>query len=75
MLEDYSEVGDVIYFNAMLPHSVETIDPECKPNWLSFEGRWILLFAINKLFDNTEIKDAVELEENITSQVVSESLS
>ena len=69
MLDDYAEIGDVIYYNAMLSHGVEPIDPECKPDWLSFEGRWVLLFAINKLFDNTEITDAVDLENHTSLKV------
>ncbi len=70
LLEDFADVGDVVYFNAMLPHGVDTIDPECKPNWLSFEGRWTLLFAINKLFDNAQIRDAVDLEMDTLYKVV-----
>jgi hypothetical protein len=61
-LDDISEPGDVVYFNAIIPHGVEKIDPQSKPDWLSFEGRWMLLFATNKLSDNASIRDAVDLE-------------
>ena len=61
-LDEISEPGDVVYFNAILPHGVERIDPDEKVDWLSFEGRWMLLFATNKLFDNAAIRDAVDLE-------------
>lgn len=53
--------GDVAYFNARIVHGVEQIDPGVDPDWLSFEGRWMLLFAVNKLHDNAAIPDSVDL--------------
>ena len=61
-LDDVSEPGDVVYFNAIIPHGVEKIDPRSAVDWLSFKGRWMLLFATNKLSDNSAIRDAVDLE-------------
>jgi hypothetical protein len=61
-LDDVARVGDVVYFNAQVPHGVETIDPGAEPDWLSFRGRWVLLFAINKLSGNAAVADAVDLE-------------
>ncbi|MFZ4786243.1 MAG: hypothetical protein ACOYLH_12260 [Flavobacteriales bacterium] len=60
--DEISEPGDIVYFNALIPHGVEIIDPEVKSDWLSFKGRWMLLFAVNKLTNNNEIADAVDLE-------------
>ena len=61
-LEKTVECGDVIYFNAQIAHGVDKIDPGAESNWLSFEGRWMALFAVNKLSDNKDIPDAVDLE-------------
>lgn len=55
------EIGDVVYFNAQIPHGVDLVDPDTNSRWLDFDGRWILLFAINKLADNTAIANASEL--------------
>ena len=48
-LDDLSEPGDIIYFNATTAHGVEPIDPEQTQDWLSFEGRWMGLFAVNRM--------------------------
>lgn len=61
ILDDICGIGDVIYFNAQCVHGVETIDPDEKPDWLSQKGRWIALFAVNKLADNKEIEDSKDL--------------
>ena len=52
----------MIYFNAEVPHGVDIIDPQKTYKWTDFNGRWMLLLAINKLFDNKSIADAQELE-------------
>ena len=59
-LDSLTEPGDVIYFNAECPHGVLPIDPDIPANWLTFEGRWMLLFAVNRLFDNAKISDSAE---------------
>ena len=61
ILDDICDMGDVIYFNAQCNHGVETIDPDIEPDWLSQKGRWIALFAVNKLADNDEIQDSKDL--------------
>ena len=61
-LDEVSDVGDVVYFNALTPHGVEMIDPKEKLNWLSFKGRWMLLFAINKVAGNSKITNSIDLE-------------
>ncbi len=59
--DEISDVGDVVYFNASMPHGVEIIDPHAADDWLSFEGRWMLLFAINKLAGTSQVADAQDL--------------
>jgi hypothetical protein len=61
-LDEICELGDVVYFNARCRHGVELIDPDAELDWLSFQGRWMLLFAVNRLFDNRSIADSVDLE-------------
>ncbi len=61
-LDDRADIGDVIYFNAQIPHGVERIDPDAELDWISFQGRWTLLFAINKITANTAIANSVDLE-------------
>jgi hypothetical protein len=58
------QIGDVILFNAETPHGVETIDKGAEEDWVSFIGRWMMLFAINKVQGNTSISDAKEMEES-----------
>ena len=62
--DDICDIGDVVLFNAQVPHGVKIIDEESQEDWLSFEGRWMMIFATNKLFDNQEISDAIDLESN-----------
>lgn len=65
MGDDYCDEGDIIYYNPIVPHGVLKIDPGIKENWLAFEGRWMLLIAVNKLFNNKKVADAVDLEKNL----------
>jgi hypothetical protein len=62
VVDDVTGPGDVIYFNARCPHGVHPIDPDVEPRWLDYAGRWMLLFATNKLAGNTAIADAVDLD-------------
>ena len=62
MVEDILDWGDVIYFNAQCPHGIESIDPDAAMDWLSFRGRWAIVFAVNKLSDNEAISNSVELD-------------
>jgi hypothetical protein len=61
--DDLCEIGDVLFFNAVIPHGVKRIDETEKEDWLSFEGRWMMIFATNKLADNTQISASVDLEQ------------
>jgi len=60
-LDDITDIGDMVYINAQTPHGVERIDADATPDWLSFEGRWTLLIAINKIGDDNVIADSVDL--------------
>lgn len=61
-VDTLTDVGDLVLFNATIPHGVETIDPQESLDWFSFKGRWMMIFATNKLSDNTAIADALDLE-------------
>ena len=61
MTDDLTSCGDVIYFNAAIPHGVETIDPGEKIDWSSFRGRWMVIFAVNKLFNTGGSPDAIDI--------------
>lgn len=60
--DDLCDIGDVLFFNAVIPHGVMRIDEGKSEDWLSFEGRWMMIFATNKLAGNASIADAVDLE-------------
>jgi len=62
VIDDIAAPGDVVYFNAACPHGVEPIDPDAPMRWTSFAGRWMLLFAVNRLAGNTAIGNAVALD-------------
>jgi hypothetical protein len=61
VIDDIAEPGDVVYFNAACPHGVQPIDPDAPLRWTTFAGRWMLLFAVNRLAGNTAIGNAVTL--------------
>lgn len=61
VIDDITEPGDVVYFNAACPHGVAPIDPDAPMRWTTFAGRWMLLFAVNRLAGNTAIGNAVPL--------------
>jgi len=56
------DIGDVVYFNAQVCHGVAQIDPHVESDWLSFQGRWMCLFAVNRFSDNEAIADSVDLD-------------
>ncbi len=64
-LDELTEPGDVIFFNPRCPHGVKPVDPEEQFSWLSFRGRWMLLFAVNSLVGNKTIPDSNDLEDSI----------
>ena len=61
VIDDIADPGDVVYFNAACPHGVAPIDPDAPLRWTTFAGRWMLLFAVNRLAGNTSIGNAVTL--------------
>jgi hypothetical protein len=56
--------GDVVYFNDSCAHGVKPIDPDAPLNWPSYAGRWMLLFAVNRLAGNTAIGNAMDLDKS-----------
>lgn len=61
-LDDLTVPGDVVFFDAGLPHGVEEIDPGVSLPWTAFEGRWMLLFAVNHVGPADERIDARDLD-------------
>ena len=61
VIDEVAEPGDVVYFNASCPHGVQPIDPDEPMRWTTFAGRWMLLFAVNRLAGNAAIGNAVPL--------------
>lgn len=59
--DEVSGPGDVLFFNAQTAHGVEIIDEDTKPDWYSFKGRWMMLFALNSI-DNSKPAIAKQLE-------------
>ena len=62
LFDDIGQLGDIVFFNAQITHGVEPIDPEEELNWPSFRGRWMGLFAVNKLSGTADIPNSVDLE-------------
>lgn len=60
-IEQHTCPGDVVLFSPKLAHGVARIDPHKSADWLSFEGRWMAIFAVNKLATNTRVAEAVDL--------------
>jgi hypothetical protein len=48
VIDDVAEPGDVVYFNAAPAASSRSI-LTCPLRWTTFAGRWMLLFAVNRL--------------------------
>lgn len=67
-LDDRLEWGDLALFNARTAHGVEPVDPDVERDWPSFEGRWIVLFAVNKLHSNDGIANSVDLGSTAESE-------
>ena len=60
--EDFCDVGDIIFFDASLPHGVETVDAGSQAEWLNYQGRWMGLFSINKFANSNKISNSVDLK-------------
>lgn len=61
LFDDIGNYGDIVFFNAQIIHGVDPIDPDDELNWSTFQGRWMALFAVNKLSEATDIPDSVDL--------------
>jgi hypothetical protein len=65
-LDDYTSLGDVVFFDSRTTHGVELIDPGSNSHWLDFKGRWSCLIATNKVASNDQVNDAIDLGEQWT---------
>lgn len=61
-IEKLANIGDIVMYNAQILHGVEVVDPKKKVDWLDFKGRWMMLFATNKLYHNKLIKNSKDFE-------------
>lgn len=60
--EDYCSKGDIVMFDASIPHGVDMIDEEQIQNpWLNYKGRWMALFSVNKYAGDTSVSDSSEI--------------
>jgi len=60
--EDHgAEPGDILLFDAQLPHGVSSIDPDTPRDWFSVKGRWMGFCPINRIASNPSFGDSVEL--------------
>jgi hypothetical protein len=62
-IDSMMEKGDVFFFQAEVIHGVAPIDPHKELNWLSFEGRWMMLASVIKTIGNSKTANALQLEE------------
>lgn len=56
--EEFMDPGDILLFNAQCPHGVATIDSGDEVDPLAGRGRWMMLFAVNKVAGNNAIANA-----------------
>ena len=56
--ENLTEPGDILLFNSRCTHGVSPIDPAEAFDPLSPKGRWMMLFAVNKIAGNNSIANA-----------------
>lgn len=60
-IDNLCKPGDIVYFRADITHGVDVIDPSIEDDWLSYNGRWMGLLAMNKFHDVGDIPDSVEV--------------
>ena len=61
-IEDHAKIGDLVMYNASIPHGVELIDKRKKfGNWEEFKGRWMMLIATNKISRTKIITNSKDL--------------
>ncbi|MEO2140206.1 MAG: hypothetical protein ABGX91_08200 [Thermoleophilia bacterium] len=58
--EEHCSPGDLLWFDPQVPHGVAPIDPDAPLHWTRFQGRWMGLFATNKVEESAAIGDAVD---------------
>ena len=63
-IDEITDIGDMIIFNALVPHGVDKIDAGKDVDWLAFKGRWVMLFATNKLSGNSIPTDVVDFKDS-----------
>lgn len=67
-LDEQADIGDVVYFSSLMPHGVDPVDPGLAFDWDAFQGRWIMLVAVNRLAGNAAIADSADLSEKSSIQ-------
>ena len=60
-IDDVCSIGDLFLFNAEVYHGVTAIDKEEKLDWLSDNGRWMLLCSTIKTNSNYSASDAINV--------------
>jgi hypothetical protein len=60
-IEKHTQPGDVVLFSPQLVHGVAPIDPGAALDWTMFEGRWMSIFAVNKLATNTRVAESIDV--------------
>jgi hypothetical protein len=60
-VDDRTDIGDLVLFNASLVHGVEAVDEGAEPQWLDIRGRWMLLATTIKTAANATAANAREV--------------
>lgn len=60
-IEDIASIGDLVLYDASLPHGVDLIDKSSKTDWCKFKGRWTSVLASNKVRNSKVFRDALDL--------------
>lgn len=61
-IEGRMRPGDVFLMNGEVMHGVAPIDAHVPLDWLSFEGRWVMLAAVIRTAANTTAADALQVD-------------
>lgn len=61
-LDGVLKIGDVTFMHSKIVHGVAPIDPDTKGNnWLTFDGKWSCVLAVNKVTDTVTVPDSIDL--------------
>ena len=60
-VEARMHAGDVFFMNGEVTHGVAPVDPGVPLDWLSFQGRWVMLAAVIKTLANDAAPNAVQV--------------